>query len=492
MNRKTLLFSVFGVLLVVIGVWLVIKPEKETSYDYPEIPVPEYVVSSEEESTMLDESLNSIEGENLTELEFNELDSGYNNQYQGDLNKELYRPKEMELTDNGIRYVRQNIESLGLSVLIPEGYEPIEEQSGGFVIFSDATSKSVLPNQFAVAKFKSQQKGKDSIQMDVRKNIRVNYRYYSPGKMYELMTLNPSDTWNLDEVLDEETSVFLDTNYPADRIQLIDESIGSANLEESHKLLRWTEQITTDQLVIVGGTSPISSINMFINYGVLENDATVVITSTKVDYPEEMEHINRVVAESVALMTDEVYSLPTATTKVESDHFTLDLPEGATLTQTINGLDVYTFPTAEPLSPLSQIQIALYDVETIPDLPTAGDLMNAIPYVDNIAQSLVTDQFSQFAQTSQIVQINAQDFGEIQEEASEVVRYNSVYLARTYNVSDDELGKFKYPMPLSGELLSIYRNESGNVYGILVSGSRETGNIQKEIMNKIQSSLNYD
>lgn len=492
MNRKPLLIGLVGLLTVGLAVWLIVKPDKGEQYEYPEIPIEESVVLSSEESTEINDESTYVTNEELEKLEFEDLETGYNSQYQGDLNKELYTPKEMELTDNGIHYVRQNIETLGLSLLIPEGYEPIPEQSGGFIIFTDGTSNSVIPSQFAVAKFQSQRKEKENIQMDLRQKISTNYRYYTPGQMYELMTLRQLSSSELTEVIDEEVEILLDSEYPADRVQLIDESIGSPNLEKSHKLLRWTEQFQTDQLVSVGGTGFTAPITMFINYGVLENDATVVITSTKIDYPKEMEDINRVVAESVALMTDETSTLPVLNNTVESEHFTLDLPDGAELTQTSGNVNFYTFPNVDSLNPLSQIQIALYDYESMPDFPQAGDLMNAIPYVDAISKGLVLEEFSQLGQTSKIIQINPKDFGQINESGSEVVRYNAVHLARTVNVSDDDLGGFKYPLPISGELLSIYRNESGNVYGILVFGPNETADLQNEILNGIHRTLTYE
>lgn len=220
--------------------------------------------------------------------------------YQKNSNKEIYLPKQFNFTDkNGITYKRLNIPEYGISALVPTNFGVYEnskilnsENSSMISIFGK--TDQVKNIQISFYSRLDNQKNEAFVQKSFFNDIMDHYVHVRNNNIYRPILFKNGEL----KSKYSEKNVLID-NSKSDYMELID-GVGGINVSHGKKLLTRTETPSEFRLKIASKEESYASPNLLINYGIVFDKGTVVITSYYNEQKDIAEEINKVVSESIA------------------------------------------------------------------------------------------------------------------------------------------------------------------------------------------------
>lgn len=486
-KQKLLQYKLWGIgcVFLIFFSWIFLNREQKKEVDYPEIIYHE----TSENTTLNEADDNRFVG--IGEINVSKSEYVGDGIYMGDKNNQLYLPENKELYDENIHYVRRNVYSLGLSLLVPDYFEPIASPTGDFVIFHDPKMTDTFSLQFAVGRFNSTSKSINKIGVDMMQNILYGFRVYRNGRFYELLSYQPVTSDRMIEVVDGEKSVYLSDNLEGDRRQMVEQSLSVSSTTQAKKLLRWTHETVLNDLVDVDSGRQTDDVTAIINYGVLLNDATVLITTAPENYDSEFKSINRVVAESISLLQEEEQTIPNFSEEVEQDHLMYHVSKTQERYYNKDGLTAYQDSSIDVLSPFYKYKTMVYQTKGVEGQEHSFEIEKSRVFIDALTETLTGNHYMPLDDTTNLLSLNVTSESEVENSDERRIINKEIEIYPQGFLTERTVSKFDFPFPIQCEMSIIYDKKTQNIDSFLVITTNKNRQLNKELLSEWLKTVRY-
>ena len=224
---------------------------------------------------------------------FNPLTEKQQDIYSLKENVEIFKPEKNTATDSfGRKYQRRNIPSLNISLLVPDGFSLYTDNSSGMItLIEEKNGSNINLSIFSKA---SERKGEDFIEDEFYKQLNDELIRSENNRLYNIRQVDDNS------VLKEyrsKTKVLADISN-GDYNELVRRP-DSVNSTEVEKLIKYRKDLI---LRFTDKNSNSIKRKGIVNYSVIADRLTMVLTSYNLSDEEEAKEINRIVSENISLM----------------------------------------------------------------------------------------------------------------------------------------------------------------------------------------------
>lgn len=477
-NKKLIIGIIIGIIVIVL--FLILR-QRGDNREYPDIST-----DSIPENELVEQEQQSETQETIGSLDLPTTDWGRSGEYTGDDNLVLYQPEEMEFEYEGVTFTRQNLYPLGLSALIPNGYELVPNQSGDFVTFYDPESTQYeVPHQISFARYQSDLKAKNHIANTAEELILNQLKIYYPNDGY-MMTqrLNQNDPERYESVYNGEVEVYLDQSNPRDYYQMISPEYSRDGGTKALKLERWTDRIFNKSTVNEFGEANHLELQYYLNYGVLERDATLMVMPTTLYAGLDEIIINDIAAESIALMFEENTPVPNMIEPFQLGNVAFNLPQSSTVEQEREYMQRFKF-TEEGNHPLNSMQFISYQSQTAPNVDSEFNLYESRMFLEEVSPLIIGNAGSGGSHNDISFAVGETLYQD--ENDTRTLQVDAVTIDKGSNISAEFVTNVQ--LPAYSKMLTIYQKDSGIIHSFIIMGSQNTSEFQNNFIEQLSQTL---